>query len=224
MILREAGLRVGEAHLVVGGPPCQGFSTANSNRGRAEVEGDQRNDLLFEFLRVVRQAHPHFFIMENVPGLLSFNKGAYLRAALKTAYDGYYELVYGLLNAVEYGVPQFRCRFFLVGTRRDLFAINGTLASLPAPQNFFDQDLKKIELWTPAPLFHGEDLELLTHPPGIRYFPDRPVLVPPVPIRSNGQECPGRSKSFIEFYRKLRREEPDRIVTQLARREMAGAA
>lgn len=201
MILGEAGLRVGEADIVCGGPPCQGFSTANSNRPRAEREGDHRNDLVFQFLRVVGEARPKFFIFENVPGFLSFNKGAYFQTFLRAAFDRYYELVYGLINAVEYGVPQNRCRFICMGTRRDLFEIEGTLGGLPAPQTLSKRDLKRIEIWTPSPLFKSESLELLLHPPGIRYFPDRPVLVPPRPIagrvmmrrcrakRMNGGRC-----------------------------------
>lgn len=214
MILREAGLRVGECHIVCGGPPCQGFSTANSNRKRGETEGDARNDLVFEFLRVVNEVQPQFFIMENVAGLLSFNKGSYFKAFLERAYGCFYELVYGLVNAAEYHVPQYRTRFICMGTRRDLWACDGMLAGLPKPECFHQADLDKIQAFARMPLW-GEELELLQHPPGIRYFPDRPVLVPPQPIgrrAGDDDEERGRSKSFINFYRRLRREEPDRIV------------
>lgn len=209
MLLDAGNLRVGEAAIVAGGPPCQGFSTAGKR-----VPVDARNDLVFEFLRVVNEARPDFFIMENVPGFLSFNGGAYLRWFLDRAYRSYYELVYGLVDAVEYGVPQYRCRFICMGTRRDLFACEGVLASLPAPECFSDPDLDQIRLLDAAPLFCAEDLRLLTHPPGIRYFPDRPVLIPPRPIGKTDPKSGNhaRSKTFIEFYRRLYREEPDRIV------------
>jgi site-specific DNA-cytosine methylase len=209
MILREARLRVGEADLLTGGPPCQGFSTA----GHRERNGpDARNNLIFQFLRVIDEAKPKFFIMENVPGLLSLKGGQYFHTFLERAYGCYYELVYGLVDAVEYGVPQYRCRFFCVGTRRDLHEINGTLGGLPQPQTFSKSDLLKIEIIQLIPAL-DEERQLLLHPPGIRYFPDRPVLIPPRPIgRQDEEGNKGRSGAFVEFYRRLRREEPDRIV------------
>jgi site-specific DNA-cytosine methylase len=125
--------------------------------------------------------------------------------------------VYGLVNAVEYGVPQDRTRFLCMGTRRDLWEINGSLGSLPEPECFSDRDLERIKLWTP------QEVQLLRHAPGIRYFPDRPVLIPPHPCRNmhgddidpeTGKRNGGRSRSFIEFYRRLHQAEPDRIVRQ----------
>jgi site-specific DNA-cytosine methylase len=209
MILDAAGLRVGECHLLTGGPPCQGFSWSNSNRGKAH---DPRNDLVFEFLRVVRQAMPKYFCMENVPGFVELNKGAYFKAYLKAAYDCYYELVYGLCDAVEYGVPQYRCRFFCMGTRRDLAQIDGDLAGLPEAQTYDKLDLDIMDSLR-GPLFEQE-LKLFKHAPGVRYFPDRPVLIPPPPIaRKPGADQPKhRNSTYVEFYRKLERDEPDRIV------------
>ncbi len=215
MLLDAANLRVGEAALVIGGPPCQGFSTSTPRRKERMKTGDARNDLVFEYLRVVKEAMPQFFIMENVPGFTDFNKGAYLAEFLRAAHGAYYELVYGLVDAVEYGVPQNRCRFICMGTRRDLYACEGLLCSLPTPETFSDRDLESIS--TIATLFPDADAELLTHPPGIRYFPDRPVLVPPRPIfngnhKEDGSRDSGRSQVFLDFYRRLMREEPDRLV------------
>lgn len=216
MLLREGGLRVGEAHLLCGGPPCQGFSIC----GRRDPK-DRRNDLIFEFLRVVREAKPKFFCMENVPGILTAAKGQYFRAFLKAAHDCFYELVYGLLNAVEYGVPQTRVRFFCMGTRRDMFALDNIIASLPGPECFSNRDLKRIELYRTDLLrelrCYDEELALLYHAPGIRYFPDRPILIPPRPISGTDICDNGRTKGFIEFFRRLRAEEPDRIVTKETR-------
>jgi DNA (cytosine-5)-methyltransferase 1 len=212
MLLGEAGLRVGECDIVTGGPPCQGFSHANSNR-RAE---DPRNSLVFEFLRVVREAQPRIFIMENVPGFCELRKGWFVEEFLKTAYAAYYELVYGIVNAVEHGVPQYRNRFFCTGTRRDLWECDGKLAALPPPTHFHQGDLDKMEKLAGRPCLFpdviigdAEELELLRQAPGIRYFPDRLVIKPPCPVASGGG---GRTKVFLEFYRQLRREEPDRLV------------
>lgn len=210
MILAEAGLRVGEAHIVFGGPPCQGFTYSNTNRGKGH---DERNDLVFEFLRVVREAQPEFFCFENVPGFMELNKGKYFEAFLERAYDNYFELVYGLVEASEYLVPQYRCRFICMGTRRDVFDIDGKLASLPKPICFSNRDLSMIKIFESGPLFRDE-LDLLTHAPGVRYFPNRPVLRPPMPCRNRNMDNGGRTKTFVEFYRKLRRDEPDRIIEE----------
>ena len=205
MLLKEAGLRVGEAHIVAGGPPCQGFSTANTKAVKGKP--DRRNDLVFEFLRVVREAQPRFFVMENVPGFTTFNEGEYLAAFLPAAYEAYYELVYGLCDAVEYGVPQYRCRFLCMGTRRDLFDIEGYLASMPAPENFAEADRGILQALDGSPLYAGE-VRSIRRAPGIRYFPDRPVLFPPEPHNHKGPRSPG----FRSFYDRLEREEPDRLV------------
>lgn len=210
MLLDAGDLRVGEAEIVCGGPPCQGFSTASSKAVRGEY--DTRNDLVFEFLRVVNESRPKFFIMENVPGFVSFNKHEYLKRFLARAFDCYYELVYGLVDACEYGVPQYRCRFICMGTRRDLVEIEGVLGSLPEPQNFHQADLNRLKEYDRLDLFFREEVDLLMHAPGVRYFPDRPVLIPPAPVRHGDEQSGGRSKKFIEFYRKLAVDEPDRIV------------
>lgn len=139
MLLAAGGLRVGECHLLTGGPPCQGFSVMGLRNPK-----DERNDLIFQFLRVVREAQPKFFIMENVAGLLTKPNREYFERFLAMAYGCFYELVYGLVDCVEYGVPQYRCRFICAGTRRDMFAIDGILSTLPAPTCFSNQDLANI--------------------------------------------------------------------------------
>ncbi len=211
MILREAGLRTGEAHLVTGGPPCQGFTWNNTQRGKKH---DERNDLVFEFLRVVREAQPEFFVFENVPGFQQLNKQEYLKRFLETAYAGYYELVYGLIEASAYHVPQYRCRFICSGTRRDLFEIDGKLAVLPEPECFGVHELQRIKMLRAGPLFDNE-LRSRIRRPGIRYFPDRPVLSTPMPLRgaddAGGERMP--SKRYFDFYDRLEREEPDRLVS-----------
>lgn len=208
MILGAANLRTGEADLLTGGPPCQGFS----NAGKRDPS-DIRNTLIFDFLRVVRESQPRFFVMENVPGFVSMKKNGFLRQFLETAYDAYYELVYGLADACCYGVPQHRTRFLCMGTRRDLWEIEGKLGSLPQPMYFDPQDLKELSWLDKRPLFSRE-AGLLRHAPGVRYFPDRKLLIPPEPTYG------GRvSKKFQAFYERLYRDEPDRIVTDPQGRE-----
>lgn len=202
-ILKEAMLGVGEATLLVGGPPCQGFSYANGNRGKGH---DERNDLMFEFLRVVNEAKPRFFMFENVRGFIQLNQAAYVKQFLSRAHGCYYELVYGLVNCVEYGVPQDRCRFICMGTRRDMVERNGAIAALPPPTNFGKPDLKRLRKAKPGSTEHNR----LTRSPGVRYFPDREFICNPDPSASRSIE--GRSENFHRFFDELEKSQPDRIV------------
>ena len=131
-ILREAGLAPGEAALVIGGPPCQPFSLA----GRRGGLGDPRGAMLMEFVRVVRDALPAAFVMENVPGLLSWGGGAASEAVLEAmgrpillgGWAHTYHTVLGRLNAADFGVAQSRERVFFVGNRA-----GGRVFEFPAP-------------------------------------------------------------------------------------------
>lgn len=83
------------------------------------------------------------------------------------------------------------------------------LGSLPKPQNFGREDIKRIRTLERKLLVPSPEYNRLTHAPGVRYFPDRPILRPPAPTM---ELSGGRTKSFLEFYDRLEREEPDRIV------------
>ncbi|TYB79202.1 DNA cytosine methyltransferase [Bizionia myxarmorum] len=106
--------------VVIGGPPCQGFSLANKNRNK--VKDDPRNELFYEFVRVVTDLQPKAFVMENVRGLLSMQKGEVIklmREAFENAGIGY-QVDYQVLLASDYGVPQNRHRVIMIGIRKDL--------------------------------------------------------------------------------------------------------
>ena len=131
---KERALRPNEVDLVVGGAPCQPFSTAGK---RASVL-DPRGSLFMEFVRVVRDIQPRFFVMENVKGLLSAAirhrpinqrgadypplepdemRGAALQVVLAEMHELGYKVVYNLLQAADYGVPQNRERVVFIGSR-----------------------------------------------------------------------------------------------------------
>lgn len=114
-ILMAAGLEVGEAGLVTGGFPCQGFSTSGKR-----IVKDPRNNLYLQCVRVVREALPKSFIFENVPGLMSMAHGRIIDNICRDLADCGYDVIWQLLNAADYGVPQNRERVFFVGTRRDI--------------------------------------------------------------------------------------------------------
>jgi DNA (cytosine-5)-methyltransferase 1 len=114
-ILKEFGKS--EIDVIVGGPPCQGFSAAN--RWQKENE-DPRNKLFFEYLRFVDVLKPKVVVIENVRGILSSNNG-YAKNRIEELLNelGYY-VDSRVLNASEYGVPQNRFRAFFVATRKKI--------------------------------------------------------------------------------------------------------
>lgn len=120
-ILREANLNPLEAGLVIGGPPCQSFSLAGKRLGMDEPRGR----LVLDFIRIVREALPVAFVMENVKGMANWQGGAALRAIEETLAEPIsfmgktyqYVIQHKVLNAANFGAPQFRERVFLVGNR-----------------------------------------------------------------------------------------------------------
>lgn len=105
-----------DSDIVIGGFPCQGFSQANLLR----FEEDDRNRLYLEFLRVVRDKQPAFFLAENVRGILSLAGGK----AIKKIEDDFasvgYRVKKQLFNVADFGVPQSRFRVVIAGTRKDI--------------------------------------------------------------------------------------------------------
>jgi len=102
-----------KADILIGGPPCQAFSTANPNRSF----DDQRNWLFKEYSRVLTEVNPDIFVMENVSGMITLEKGAVLKIILKEFSDKGYNVQYKILNAKNYGSPQSRKRTIIVGAK-----------------------------------------------------------------------------------------------------------
>ncbi len=115
-LVREAG----GIDVLIGGPPCQGFSNANRNSGSSD---NPNNHLVNVFIRYIKELRPPVFLMENVPGIawtsrngnaLSFAE--YVEKKIKTfGYLGFPKLI----DAACYGVPQYRTRFFILGIHKD---------------------------------------------------------------------------------------------------------
>ena len=114
-LLDAAGLHPGELDLLFAGPPCQGFSIIGSR-----VVWDERNNLFREVLRLARDIRPRCVVIENVPGLVTLAKGAYLHAILEGLQAEGYEAACAELLAAQYGAPQMRWRLIIIGWRKDL--------------------------------------------------------------------------------------------------------
>ena len=123
-LLEQAGLAPGEADMLIGGPPCQPFSKSGYwARGDALRLDDPRADTLTGYLRVLRDARPRAFLLENVYGLAYQGKDEGLRyildgiAQINRETGTNYSVGWQMLNTAEHGVPQARERVFMVGSR-----------------------------------------------------------------------------------------------------------
>jgi DNA (cytosine-5)-methyltransferase 1 len=134
-ILEKTGLRVGEVAVITGGPPCQPFSTA----GRRFSVEEKRGQCVFEYLRVINETKPKFFVFENVTGLLSSaikhvsfyeriekkeeelspeeRLGSAFEAILEEFRNTGYGINWNVVNSADYGAPQKRKRLILLGSR-----------------------------------------------------------------------------------------------------------
>jgi DNA (cytosine-5)-methyltransferase 1 len=101
---------------IIGGPPCQSWSEAGSLRGI----GDKRGQLFFDFIRILADKQPKFFLAENVSGMLLPVHGNALENIKDMFRECGYNLSFQLLNAADFGVPQDRKRVFFIGYRKDL--------------------------------------------------------------------------------------------------------
>ncbi len=136
-ILKRASLKVGEPTVITGGSPCQPFSTAGK---RLSIE-ESRGNLVFEFLRVIKEAQPEYFVFENVAGLvtaaikhISFYEriqkreeelakehqlGSAFEVILTKFKETEYHIDWGVLNAADYGAAQKRRRLIIIGSKND---------------------------------------------------------------------------------------------------------
>jgi len=144
-ILAVANVKPLEIDLVIGGPPCQSFSLAGKRSGLE----DPRGKLVFEFLRVVKESLPKAFVMENVKGMVNWSKGKAISRIIEEAqqivyFQGknyQYRVSYKVLNAVSFGVPQFRERVFIIGNRL------GKTFQFPEPTHGLGTSVEQISLF-----------------------------------------------------------------------------
>lgn len=101
---------------IIGGPPCQSWSEAGALRGINDVRGQ----LFFDYIRILKNKQPKFFLAENVSGMLANRHSEAVRNIVKQFENCGYDVSITLVNAADYGVPQDRKRVFYIGFRKDL--------------------------------------------------------------------------------------------------------
>lgn len=228
-LLEMTGLNVGEPFMICGGPPCQPFSTAGKRLGI----NDPRGSLFMDFIRIIDYIRPRFFVMENVKGIISSplkhvpekesvkddpeqKLGTVLDVILSEFNKLGYKTVYGVLDAVNYGVPQFRERFVLIGSRdsEDIF--------LPLPTHF-QMHQNSDYRWKTV----GEVIKDLESQPG-EYTPlsgDRKKYIHMIPEGGNWRDLPSEiipiamggayesGGGKVGFYRRLSYMQPSPTIT-----------
>ena len=134
----------GREIILFGGPPCQGFSTSNRRTGNRE---NPQNWLYKEFIRVLKLLSPDWVLFENVTGIVEFESGSFLNTILKDFLEAGYDCSYNILTASDYGIPQRRSRFFLIGSKKkgmksitipkslDIVTVEDAIADLPELAN-----------------------------------------------------------------------------------------
>lgn len=183
-LLAEAGF--GDVDVVIGGPSCQGFST-QGRRGAWASEDDPRNLLYREFARLVSDLRPEWFVLENVPGLLWYDRGSFGRRVFAEFEQLGYRVGHKIVLAADLGVPQLRRRLLVVGTR--------TERSFPWPTQTHMGAVRRdaIELWETRRRDHHP--ELAPH----RTLWDAIGDLPPITAGGGGEVAAYRRKVKTEY-------------------------
>jgi DNA (cytosine-5)-methyltransferase 1 len=148
-----AAMAGGRVDVVIGGPSCQGFSTAGRRNGWVRPE-DERNGLWEHMLAVVAELKPRAFLMENVPGMVYWKEGHFGAKILAAFEDLGYAVTKDILLAADYGVPQRRRRLFIVGLLGD------KEFSFPEPTNMGGWRRDTLHLWEAQRVERGLDRHL----------------------------------------------------------------
>ena len=102
--------------MLIAGFPCQTFSVM----GRKDGFSDNRGQIIFHIARILKESQPKCFLLENVKGLVTHDKGATIKIILNELDDAGYRVTYKVLTSLDYGVPQMRQRVYFVGVRKDI--------------------------------------------------------------------------------------------------------
>ena len=172
-IIRKLGMEREELDLLAGGPPCQGFSINAPLRSIL----DERNHLFKDFLRFVDIFAPRAVLIENVPGLVSFEDGATLQAILNSLAELGYGADVRILGAAYYGIPQMRWRTVIIGLR------GKNLPSLAFPEPTFHAPIRPNFTTT----FGGQSLVKMPTPETDSKFITVREAIEDLPILMNGE-------------------------------------
>lgn len=145
-----------KADVVIGGPPCQDFSVLRGKDKRAGLKVE-RGQLYKQYLRIIESSKPKIFVFENVPGMVSANKGLAYKTIQEDFKNEGYELIFNqVINISHIGAPQSRRRLIIIGVRKDLITDCDSVKEI-VKNNLTNDLLAKYPL-TPLEIFHGDIL------------------------------------------------------------------
>ena len=163
-ILKAGNISRDEIYLLAGCPPCQKFSMQNRVNNSDESKIDEVKKLLMEYKRIIKEIYPPFVLMENVPGIRSSYSGRIIKEFISELENvnapmkERYKVVYDVVNAADYGVPQLRKRFVLHAIRYDIYEVlqsKGMDISLPETTHSKDGKGNKKRWVTVRETFEG---------------------------------------------------------------------
>jgi DNA (cytosine-5)-methyltransferase 1 len=204
----DLDIEPGAVDVIIGGPPCQGFSSIRPNRGSGGE--DPRNDLFIEFARYVEHFRPRMFILENVVGLATHGRGSTLDRMQQTFDSAGYDTDWKILNAAQFGVPQKRERLIMIGSER------GGPLSFPAP-TYGGANLGSTIGVRDRARMHGSDLQTsLLQPADLNPSRVMPIVtvadaIDDLPIVRSGEEATSYDRPPRTAYQADRRDGSDRL-------------
>lgn len=187
--------------IIVGGPPCQGFSTLGD-----KLSGDPRNALFAAYAHLVEELQPKFVLLENVKSLVTMYGGRFRDYITRIFSDAGYTMHWAVLDAADFGVPQFRKRVIFFGTK------HRATFRFPAPTHGPQALLNHVDCWTAIKDLAGRGTEISNHIPlahserviaRYRLIPEGGRLPPPseLPVEI-------RRQNFGNTYKRLHRTRP----------------
>jgi DNA (cytosine-5)-methyltransferase 1 len=217
--------------LILGGPPCQGFST--SNQKNRSFDND-KNWLFTEYLRLVRSVRPDWIVFENVKGLLETENGFFLDAVLKGFHSAGYATSHFVLNSADFGVPQRRNRLFIIGslhgeeiaapkpTTKKYVTVGQALADLPDLENggaVCERSYARMARFSYARAMR-QDLEVCSNNVVTNNAPHIIERYKHIPPGGNWEHIPKRlmanytdaQRCHTGIYRRLRDDEPSVVI------------
>ena len=211
-----------EIGVMVGGPPCQGFSVFGkrrfiNTRGYNPHE-DPRNKLLYAFIKIVKRLSPRWFVLENVPGLANLDQGLFLNSVLSEFHQiGYLNAEARILNTADYGVPQIRRRLLIIGNRTGHIIPWPKKKFFPDPKEWQNRYRSTGEVITDL-ASEGSYLKYTCHVPmnhkpltaeRYKYIPEGGRLdVDTLPDHLKSGYKTDRIKNYSHVFRRLHRDEP----------------
>ena len=188
-----------EIDAVIGGPPCQGFSLAGPR-----LPDDPKNRLFKEFVRVVDELKPKVFIFENVTGIVSMQGGLVLEAICHEFKSIGYEISHAILNSAEFGVPQARPRFIMIGTR------SGRRIPMPVPTHDAPNNCR-LDLFGDSRLPFVTVEQAFSNLPNLGQGEGKEVMEPLPPLNEYQRSLVG-SRQFGKLYNHRATRHSEKIV------------